>query len=57
MTFNPVGLPGGSVVIEASTNLLHWTPMATNILGPVPIPFTDRQSAQFNRRFYRLLKP
>jgi hypothetical protein len=57
ITFNPVGLPGGTVVIEASTNLVNWTPIATNVLGSTPTPFSDPQSAQFSRRFYRLLKP
>jgi len=57
MTFNPVGMPGGTVVVEASTNLATWAPIATNVLGNTPTPFTDPQSAQFSQRFYRLLKP
>jgi hypothetical protein len=45
------------VVVEASTNLANWTPIATNVLGSTPTPFSDPQSAQFSRRFYRLLMP
>jgi len=39
------------VVVEASTNLTHWIPIATNVLGTDPIPFTDPKSGHFSRRF------
>lgn len=39
------------------TNFADWTPVATNVLGSDPILFTDPQSSQFPRRFYRLFKP
>ena len=52
---NLVGELGRTVVIEASTNLANWTPLATNLLGSDPIPFTDPESSQFGQRFYRLL--
>jgi len=54
---NLVGELGRTVVVEASTNLSDWTPIATNFLGSDPIPFTDPQSAQYPKRFYRLFKP
>ena len=44
-------------VIQASTNLTDWMPIATNLLGSDPILFTDPQRSQFPRRFYRLHKP
>ena len=57
LTFDLVGEPGRTLVVEASTNLQHWTALATNTPATVPFPFTDPQSAQFSRRFYRLLEP
>jgi len=41
---NLVGKPGCTVVVEASTNLTHWTPIATNVLGSDPIPSPTRQA-------------
>jgi len=54
---NLAGELGRTVVVEASTSLTHWTPIATNVLGSDPIPFTDPASALFRQRFYRLLMP
>jgi len=54
---NLVGELGRTVVVEASSNLADWTPIATKVLSTDPIPFTDPQSALFPQRFYRLLKP
>jgi hypothetical protein len=52
---NLVGELGRTVVIEGSTNLANWAPLATNLLGSDPIPFTDPESSQFSQRFYRLM--
>jgi len=54
---NLVGELGRTVVVEASSNLSDWTPIATNVLGSDPIPFADPDSEIFPHRFYRLLKP
>jgi len=54
---NLVGELGRTVVVEASSNLSDWTPIATNVLGSGPIPFTDPQSGVFKYRFYRVLMP
>ena len=54
---NLVGEPGRTVIVEASTNLADWAPIATNILGSDPIPFTDPDSGLLSQRFYRLLMP
>jgi uncharacterized delta-60 repeat protein len=51
--FNLSGIVGQTVVVEASTNLLTWTPLATNELGVVPLSFTDLGSTNFPSRFYR----
>ena len=41
---------GGTCVIEASTDLVNWVPVATNT---VPFTFVDANASQFTRRFYR----
>jgi uncharacterized delta-60 repeat protein len=52
-----VGELGRVVVVQASTNLADWTPIATNTLGSAPLLFSDPDSALFPQRFYRLRKP
>ncbi len=44
------GSPGQTVVIEASTNLVNWVPVYTNI---VPFTYTNTDSANYPLRFYR----
>jgi len=52
--FNLSALPGQVVVIEASTNLIGWTPVQTNVTTGIGlILFTDLQSDIFSCRFYR----
>ena len=41
------------VIVEASTNLVSWTALATNTLGAGPLHFSDPGSTNFQRRFYR----
>src|SRR5205823_14098339 len=41
------------VIVEASTNLVSWTALATNTLGADPLHFRDPGSADFYLRFYR----
>jgi len=52
--FQVNGLPARTYVIEASTNLLHWTSISTNTAAGGTINFTDPQASQFRQRFYRL---
>ena len=52
-----VGELGRVVVVQASTNLVNWTPIATNTLGSAPLLFSDPDSALYPQRFYRLHKP
>lgn len=52
--FNFGARPGQRAVIEASTNLQDWTPLATNILSASPVFFSDQDSPNYTRRFYRL---
>ena len=44
------GLPGYDYVVEASTNLVDWTVLATNA---APFNFLDAGAAQYSQRFYR----
>lgn len=48
--FSVIGVPGYNYVVAASTNLIDWTPLQTNIS---PFPFTDTNAAATPDRFYR----
>jgi hypothetical protein len=49
--------PVGQVcVLQASTNLVHWTDLATNTITDNPAEFTDPDAPRFSHRFYRVLK-
>ncbi len=47
------GLPGADYAIEASTNLVDWLPIRTNIVSGGYFDFIDTSASQFSRRFYR----
>src|SRR5207248_2804571 len=44
--------PATGVIIQASTNLLNWVPVFTNLAG-VPVDFLDSAAPLYSRRFYR----
>src|SRR5687767_4552759 len=46
--------PGPRYVVEASTNLVRWTPLATNAAPNGPFNFIDADSVLYPRRFYRI---
>jgi hypothetical protein len=49
------GETGPNYVVQASTNLLDWLPVATNQIGGLGyLEFTDIYSTNFDRRFYRV---
>jgi hypothetical protein len=48
------GSAGQVVVVETSTDLASWTPVATNTLAATPVYFSEPCSGDFPRRFYRL---
>ncbi|MCX8090587.1 MAG: proprotein convertase P-domain-containing protein, partial [Verrucomicrobiae bacterium] len=51
------GEPGQTYVIEASTNLLNWTPLVTNTLpGSGTAKFNDLTAPAFGHRFYRAVR-
>lgn len=43
-------------VIQASTNLTHWTPLFTNVTAGLQ-QYRDLESTKFSRRFYRVACP
>jgi hypothetical protein len=66
VVLGPIGLPGGqpgfdiasvnprTVVIEASTNLVHWNAVQSLPVGESPVRFSDTNHVSFPSRFYRL---
>ncbi|HYV27001.1 MAG TPA: hypothetical protein VFA77_05685, partial [Candidatus Eisenbacteria bacterium] len=52
--FKANGTAGRVFVVDASPDLSTWVPLQTNILSADPLLFTDLQSRNFSRRFYRL---
>ena len=51
--FDVLAESGKTIVIQASTNLLNWFPLLTNVSGADPFRFSDPQSAAKPVRFYR----
>jgi hypothetical protein len=50
------GEAGGNYCIEASTNLLQWTPISTNVLTSGTLFFNDPMASGRVQRFYRALR-
>jgi hypothetical protein len=56
--FQLTGRVGSNYVIQASTDLTTWIPIATNVIpGSGFIPFADPFATNFSRRFYRAMLP
>jgi hypothetical protein len=51
--FDVSGAAGQTLVIQASTNLLDWAPLQTNLLDSALWYFSDTSAGNFPRRFYR----
>jgi len=47
---NIAGVPGYQYVVQASTDMVNWIPVQTNV---APFTFVDANVSQFGRRFYR----
>jgi len=48
------GGPNYTYSIDASADLLHWTPLGQLISPSLPVQWSDSNSASFPRRFYRV---
>jgi hypothetical protein len=44
---------GSNVVIEASTDMVHWTPVVTNYISSGSVSFTDTSANLYPSRYYR----
>jgi hypothetical protein len=55
--FTVTGPFGAPFVIDASTNLLDWSPVSSASLNGSGYRFSDPQWSSFNRRFYRVRMP
>jgi len=53
LQFNLSGSAGRSYVIEASTNLVNWSPLTTNSPASNLLQFIDGTSTNYPSRFYR----
>jgi hypothetical protein len=49
--------PGCNYVVQASTNLTDWIPIWTNTALGSSLLFEDSDTANFDRRFYRVVAP
>lgn len=50
------GASGQTYVLQATTNLVNWVPVATNLAPSAIFEMTDPQAAQFQFRFYRTME-
>jgi hypothetical protein len=55
--FNVGGAAGSVVIVEGSTDLMTWLPLATNTLGSGAWYYSDSQATNFQARFYRVASP
>lgn len=55
--FTVTGTAPQGFVIQASTNLVNWTPLATNTLTAGKFDFTNSNLTNLTRRFYRTISP
>jgi len=56
-SFLLAGTPQATCVLQASTNLMIWDPITTNVLPANGVlPISDPSAAAFLRRYYRAAK-
>ena len=53
--FTTCGLPGQTLVIQASTNLVNWDSISTNTVVSGCLDFLDTQAPLIPNRYYRVL--
>jgi hypothetical protein len=49
------GTPGQTCIVQASTNLIHWTNAISTNVSLQPVQWSDAETTNFSRRFYRVL--
>jgi hypothetical protein len=55
--FTMSGQAGTNYIVQASTNLVEWTPISTNVAtGNGTFQFTDPGSSNYSGRYYRVLR-
>ena len=52
-----LGAPGQAYVLQASSNLVNWVPLSTNVAVTNLFQLVDPGAGNYPRRFYRVLKP
>ena len=50
------GTMGGTCVLQASTDLIHWAPIATNVPSSMPFQVADPDASNFPCRYYRVVE-
>jgi len=45
--------PGATNIVEASTDMVVWTPISTNVSATNQFTTMDATATNFSRRFYR----
>jgi hypothetical protein len=54
VTANLTGTPGQTYVLQATTDMVHWTAISTNVADSNGlISFTDTNAGNYRSRFYR----
>jgi hypothetical protein len=53
---NFMGSAGNSYVLQASTNLINWIPITTNLAATNQILFVDPGATNFPSRYYRVMQ-
>jgi len=55
--FYVTGEAGRAYQLQASTNLVDWSPIGTLVMTNAPSSFIDRDAQNFSQRYYRVLTP
>ena len=54
LRFKLIGTPGQAFIIQTSTDLRQWAPLATNVFGSDPVTWVDPNGPGDKQRFYRM---
>ena len=54
LRFKLIGTPGQAFIIQTSTDLRQWAPLATNVFGSDPVTWVDSNGPGDKQRFYRM---